>query len=87
MEISGDNKDTVWLVGQVLIKPPTLSGGRDSYRLIILTSILCSLNAQNTAEMILSKNQGLYIGGYGQIDMNLPISNEDVHYNSKLDVG
>ena len=43
-------------------------------------------NSQNTAERIIANNEGLHIGGYGQIDMNLPISDGNVHNNAKLDV-
>jgi len=43
-------------------------------------------NAQNTAERILANNEGLHIGGYAQLDMNMPLSDENVHYNGKLDV-
>lgn len=43
-------------------------------------------SAQNTAESIIANKEGLHIGGYGQIDMNLPLSDENVHYNGKLDV-
>ena len=43
-------------------------------------------NAQNTAERILANNEGLHIGGYAQVDMNMPLSDENVHYNATLDV-
>ena len=43
------------------------------------------ISAQNTAERIIANNEGLHIGGYGQIDMNLQ-SEDNTHYNSKLDV-
>ena len=44
-----------------------------------------NISAQNTAERIIANNEGLHIGGYGQIDMNLQ-SEDNTHYNSKLDV-
>jgi len=43
-------------------------------------------NAQNSAERILANNEGLHIGGYAQVDMNLPLSDENIHYNGTLDV-
>ena len=43
-------------------------------------------NSQNTAERIIANNEGLHIGGYGQIDMNLPISDGNIHNNAKFDV-
>jgi len=43
-------------------------------------------SAQNTAERILANNEGLHIGGYAQVDMNMPLSDENVHYNGTLDV-
>ena len=52
--------------------------------LIVIFSTI-QLTAQNTAERIIANNEGLHIGGYGQIDMNLQ-SDDNIHYNSKLDV-
>lgn len=51
---------------------------------VILTALVAT--AQNTAERIIANNEGLHIGGYGQIDMNLLMSDENTHYNAKLDV-
>ena len=54
-----------------------------------LTMLLClsflSVSSQNTSQRIIANNEGLYIGGYGQIDMNLK-SEEGIHHNAKLDV-
>ncbi|MEE2700445.1 MAG: porin [Bacteroidota bacterium] len=58
-------------------------------RTILSVSVIflaLGLSAQNTADRIIANNKGLHIGGYGQIDMNLPLSDENVHYNGKLDV-
>lgn len=49
----------------------------------VLTGFMAT--AQNTAERIIANNEGLHIGGYGQIDMNLPMA-DNTHYNAKLDV-
>lgn len=43
-------------------------------------------SAQNTTERIIANNKGLHIGGYGQIDMNIQSSDDNVHYNGNLDV-
>ena len=51
----------------------------------ILFSTIIIATAQNTAQKIIGSNQGLYIGGYGQIDYNRTI-NDDLNYNAKLDV-
>jgi hypothetical protein len=51
---------------------------------IFFSSIIIS-NAQNTAEKIIGSNQGLHIGGYGQIDYNRQI-NDELNYNATLDV-
>lgn len=57
---------------------------------IILSAALAltavSLSAQNTAERIIANNEGLHIGGYGQIDMKMPMSDDNTHHNAKLDV-
>ena len=50
---------------------------------VVFTGLVAS--AQNTAERIIANNEGLHIGGYGQIDMNLQ-SADNTHYNAKLDV-
>ena len=51
----------------------------------ILFSTIIIATAQNTAQKIIGSNQGLHIGGYGQIDYNRTI-NDDLNYNAKLDV-
>ena len=51
----------------------------------ILFSTIIIATAQNTAQKIIGSNQGLNIGGYGQIDYNRTI-NDDLNYNAKLDV-
>ena len=45
-----------------------------------------TIKSQNTSERIIANNQGLHLGGYGQIDMNMPLSDDNVHNNAKLDV-
>lgn len=58
-------------------------------KMILSAAILLgglAASAQNTAERIIANNEGLHIGGYGQIDMNLPMSDDNTHYNAKLDV-
>jgi len=52
--------------------------------LIIVLSI--SLKAQSSAEKIIAGNEGLHIGGYGQIDFNLQSRDGTIHENGKLDV-
>ncbi len=51
----------------------------------VLFSTIIISNAQNTAQKIIGSNQGLHIGGYGQIDYNKQINN-DLNHNAKLDV-
>jgi hypothetical protein len=51
----------------------------------ILFSTIIIATAQNTAQKIIGSNQGLHIGGYGQIDYNRTI-NDDLNHNAKLDV-
>jgi len=57
---------------------------------IILLAFLFVLelqvNAQNTSEKIIGSNEGLHIGGYAQIDFNLPTRDGSIHRNGKLDV-
>ncbi|MGY8987509.1 MAG: hypothetical protein ACKVG7_03010 [Flavobacteriales bacterium] len=57
---------------------------------IFLTGILFSMfivvSAQNRAEKIIGSNEGLHIGGYGQIDFNLPTRDGSIHRNGTLDV-
>ena len=58
-------------------------------KLLILTiSIVFATNlkAQNSAENIIAGKEGLHIGGYAQIDFNLPIRDGTIHKNGKLDV-
>ena len=52
--------------------------------LAIVLSI--SLKAQSSAEKIIAGNEGLHIGGYGQIDFNLNERDGTIHNNGKLDV-
>ena len=51
----------------------------------ILFSTIIISKAQNTAEKIIGSNQGLHIGGYGQIDYNRQI-NDELNHNATLDV-
>lgn len=58
-------------------------------KLILTVAVACTVwgaNAQNSAESIIANNEGLHIGGYGQVDMNLPMSDDNTHHNAKLDV-
>ncbi len=50
----------------------------------ILFSTIIISKAQNTAEKIIGSNQGLHIGGYGQIDYNKQI-NDELNHNATLD--
>ena len=52
----------------------------------IVFFLLTSSNAQNSAENMIKGNEGLQIGGYGQIDFNLPSRDGTIHQNGKLDV-
>ena len=52
----------------------------------ILFSMLAGVSAQNSAEKIIGSNEGLHIGGYGQIDFNLPSRDGSIHRNGVLDV-
>ena len=54
--------------------------------ILILVSLGISVKAQNSAEKIIAGNEGLYIGGYGQIDFNLPSRDGTIHKNGTLDV-
>ena len=40
--------------------------------LMMLVALFNGVNAQNSAEKIIAGNPGLHIGGYGQVDFNLP---------------
>lgn len=55
---------------------------------LILSIILFtfSLKSQNSSERIIAGNEGLHIGGYGQIDFNLKQRDGSIHENGKLDV-
>ena len=52
----------------------------------MLIAFFNSINAQNSAEKIISGNSGLHIGGYGQVDFNLGSRKGTVHKNGTLDV-
>jgi hypothetical protein len=52
----------------------------------VIFSLLTCSNAQNSAENMIKGNEGLQIGGYGQIDFNLPSRDGTIHKNGKLDV-
>ena len=56
--------------------------------ILIINLVLMVLvsSSQNTSERIIANNEGLHIGGYVQIDMNLPVSDDNIHNNAKLDV-
>ena len=56
--------------------------------ILIINLVLMVLvsSSQNSAERIIANNEGLHIGGYVQIDMNLPVSDDNIHNNAKLDV-
>ena len=61
----------------------------DTKKLMLSISIMLSLNylnAQNSADKMIAGNEGLQIGGYGQIDFNLPSRDGKIHKNGKLDV-
>ena len=53
---------------------------------VILLLIITVVSAQNSAEKIIGSNEGLHIGGYGQIDFNLPTRDGSIHRNGTLDV-
>ena len=52
----------------------------------MLISLGTNINAQNSAEKIVAGNEGLHIGGYGQIDFNLPTRDGTTYKNGTLDV-
>ena len=60
----------------------------------ILLSIITVVSAQDRAlipspiwtKKIIGSNEGLHIGGYGQIDFNLPTRDGSIHRNGTLDV-
>ena len=51
----------------------------------LLLSMITVSQSQNTAEKIIGSNQGLHIGGYGQVDYNRVI-NDELNHNATLDV-
>jgi hypothetical protein len=51
----------------------------------LLSLFVLAVSAQNTSQRIIANNEGLHIGGYGQIDMNLQ-SEDNIHHNAKLDI-
>ena len=58
---------------------------KNYYLIMLLYISFLSVSSQNTSQRIIANNEGLYIGSYGQIDMNLK-SEEGIHHNAKLDV-
>ena len=52
----------------------------------MLIVLFNGVNAQNSAEKIIAGNPGLYIGGYGQVDFNLPSRDGKIYKNGTLDV-
>jgi hypothetical protein len=54
--------------------------------LMMLVALFNGVNAQNSAEKIIAGNPGLHIGGYGQVDFNLPSRDGAIHKNGTLDV-
>ena len=59
---------------------------RVSLNMAIMFFVLSYTNAQNSAKKMIEGNEGLQIGGYGQIDFNLPSGDGAIHKNGKLDV-
>ena len=57
-----------------------------SFSVVVIFTMLTATKAQNSAEKIIAGNQGLHIGGYGQIDFNLPIRDGTIYKNGTLDV-
>lgn len=54
--------------------------------MLMLITLAVNLKAQNSAEKIIAGNEGLHIGGYGQIDFNLPSRVGTIYKNGSLDV-
>ena len=52
----------------------------------IIFTMLTATKAQNSAEKIIASNEGLHIGGYGQVDFNLPSRDGTIYKNGTLDV-
>jgi len=57
-----------------------------SFCVAVIFTVLTATKAQNSAEKIIAGNQGLHIGGYGQIDFNLASRDGTIHKNGILDV-
>ena len=57
-----------------------------SLSVALVFTMLTATKAQNSAEKIIAGNQGLHIGGYGQIDFNLPTRDGTIYKNGTLDV-
>ena len=55
-----------------------------SLTVAVIFTMLTTTNAQNSAEKIIAGNQGLHIGGYGQIDFNLPTRDGTMYKNGTL---
>ena len=53
---------------------------------IMLIALFNGVKAQNSAEKIIAGNTGLHIGGYAQVDFNLPSRDGTIHKNGTLDV-
>ena len=58
---------------------------RKSLIMGLLLSMITVSQSQNTVEKIIGSNQGLHIGGYGQVDYNRVI-NDKLNHNATLDV-
>ena len=59
---------------------------KTSLSVAVIFTMLTAAKAQNSAEKIIANNEGLHIGGYGQIDFNLPTRDGTIHKNGILDV-
>ena len=57
-----------------------------SLSVAVIFTMLAATKAQNSVEKIIADNEGLYIGGYGQIDFHLPSRDGTIHKNGTLDV-
>ena len=57
-----------------------------SLSVAVIFTMLTATKAQNSAEKIIAGNQGLHIGGYGQIDFNLALRDGTIYKNGTLDV-
>ena len=53
---------------------------------IMIVVFFNDANAQNSAEKIIAGNPGLHIGGYAQVDFNLPSRDGAIYKNGTLDV-